>query len=359
MLSVSNPSEQLMEIVSLPPPTPDDPYLDLFYQSLVPHGIRLCSDRQFNIWWLFRNRTRVGAFHFHWLHLFYDASGLRAALRFSWFLIRVLVLKAAGFRIFFTLHNLESHEKQHPILDALSTRSMLKLADLTLVHGSRAAMIAKQRYPRSRIESIPYFCSASDYPRTISREKAQARLGVADAERVFIHLGKIREYKGLDDLIRAFRVAGKPSERLILAGRPENARVEAQLSNLIEGDDRIQVHFRFIPREEVQVFLCASDVAVFPYREVFTVGSPGVAMGFGLPIIASRRGTIEDLVPEAGRVLFEPDKPGALAAALVSSRRLDLDRARSANLTRAADLGWDRIGAATAELFLGSCSMPR
>ncbi len=70
------------------------------------------------------------------------------------------------------------------------------------------------------------------------------------------------------------------------------------------------------------------------------------AMATGVPVIASNRGSLPELVGDAG-VLFEPDNVEGLAAAL-ETMAFDADAAKSHSargVTRAADFSWTRSAA--------------
>jgi glycosyltransferase involved in cell wall biosynthesis len=112
---------------------------------------------------------------------------------------------------------------------------------------------------------------------------------------------------------------------------------------------------RFLPRppvDELIVLMNLADVFVFPsYFEGF--GLPIVeAMGCGLPVIGSARGSIPEVVGDGG-LIFPLEEP-QLAAAHVhrvladAGFRRDL---RAASLRRSADFSWERTAAATLDVY--------
>jgi glycosyltransferase involved in cell wall biosynthesis len=55
-----------------------------------------------------------------------------------------------------------------------------------------------------------------------------------------------------------------------------------------EIQDWITIHNRYIPNEEVPTFFSAADFFVAPYNEGTQSGAVKIALGFGLPIVASQ-----------------------------------------------------------------------
>ena len=139
------------------------------------------------------------------------------------------------------------------------------------------------------------------------------RLGLPLGGFVFVCLGLLRPYKGLEELIPAFRGC-RPRLRLLVAGRPPTTQPTSTGSAyLAGGDPRIILEPRFIPAEEVQVYLNAADAAVLPYRQITTSGAALLAFSFGLPVVAPAIGAFPNLVTAANGLLYAP---GELAVAL-------------------------------------------
>jgi beta-1,4-mannosyltransferase len=128
----------------------------------------------------------------------------------------------------------------------------------------------------------------------------------------------------VDGLVRAF--AGIPGDAaLVIAGRFQDPAYEQQIRELAARDARVQIHARYLPDDELQVFLNACDVVVAPYREILTSGSAILAASFGRPIVSLDKGFLRDVVTPATGLLFPPDEPNALEWALqeVRDRRFD------------------------------------
>jgi glycosyltransferase involved in cell wall biosynthesis len=102
----------------------------------------------------------------------------------------------------------------------------------------------------------------------------------------------------------------------------------------------------------VAELLNAAYALVFPSLwEGF--GLPAVeAMSCGVPVLASRRGSLPEVVADAG-LYFEPDDPSAIAACVVRLLRDPALRTQLAATARrrAADFSWERAAELAEDSF--------
>lgn len=132
----------------------------------------------------------------------------------------------------------------------------------------------------------------------------------------FGFIGRLEEEKGIALLLRCFQYIVTERTALVVAGTGECDYVATLRSRY---QDR---HVRFVGRLSPRSFYPQIDVLVVP--SIWNDTLPTVVMeglAFGKAIIASRRGGIpEMLVDGRNAVLFDPDDPGALVAALTRVR---------------------------------------
>lgn len=145
----------------------------------------------------------------------------------------------------------------------------------------------------------------------------------------FGFIGRLDPTKGVEVLLQAFADAALPDAELWIAGdgKPDFL---APLKQRHAG-----ARVRFLGRVAPQAFYPHMDAVVVPsqWHDTF----PGVvfeALAFGKPVIGSRRGGIPEMICEGENgLLFEPDTPGELVAAL---RRLAADPALRLRMAEAA-----------------------
>ena len=121
---------------------------------------------------------------------------------------------------------------------------------------------------------------------------------------VFLTLGQIRPYKGIDELITAFRGVPGAHLRLIVAGHPHNDAYAASLASLAGDDARIRLQLHYVPDEDIQYYLRAADFCVLPYRRGTTSGAAILCFSFGKPVIAPDVWPFRPLLAERERLLY-------------------------------------------------------
>lgn len=141
----------------------------------------------------------------------------------------------------------------------------------------------------------------------ISEQKARPGLrrefGFSESQTVFIYVGRLEAYKGIEIMLDAFDelVRTHPQAALLVLGEgPERKRVEAAA----RGNESIRYVGRLEYDRVIQAYICA-DVAVVPSTFEPWGLVVNEAMAAGLPSITSDRvGCVDDLVKhgETGRI---------------------------------------------------------
>jgi glycosyltransferase involved in cell wall biosynthesis len=168
-----------------------------------------------------------------------------------------------------------------------------------------------------------------------------------------LFFGLIREYKGLDVLVRA--LAEVPDAHLVVAGDPVDpvAPVRA-LARELGVDGRIDWRLGFVADGDVDELMAAAAVVVLPYRELDSSGVLATAIGYGRPVVVTDVGSLGEQVREfhAGRVV-PPGDSVALAEACNSLLLApeELRRAAEGAAAAAAALTWDASAEAHERLY--------
>jgi len=134
----------------------------------------------------------------------------------------------------------------------------------------------------------------------IERDRAEELLGIPHGSKNILFFGLIREYKGLDILIKAFgKLDG--SYRLIIAGEPYGSF--EQYESLIDASpnkSRIHIFARYIPDSEVGKFFSVADVTVLPYRSATQSGISAISNHFEVPMIVTDKGGLKETIGDKG-----------------------------------------------------------
>ena len=283
-----------------------NPYGALLASALRRHGVELTEGNyEFGRAWLEDSRPANDVLHLNWLDRFYARFGEprdpdAASERFADFTENVIHARRLGYRLIWTVHNLFPHERRYPHLDRLVNALVAREADHVIAHCRCAASSIESRYdPPRPVTVIPHGNYLPIFPDTVSRSQARARLAIGGTQFVYLFFGNARGYKGVAELVAAFRQAAAADSVLVLVLR-ENARspgLVAEVRALAAGDERILIHASgYFPAEQFQYFLNAADVAVLPFTAVLTSGSAIQALGFGKPLIVPQLGCLPELV---------------------------------------------------------------
>jgi glycosyltransferase involved in cell wall biosynthesis len=237
-----------------------------------------------------------------------------------WLTLCTLVRLRRRTQVTIICHNVLPHEQR--VWDRLIARSVLRLADQTVVQSTSEKDTLLALVPHSRVAVIPhplYDMLAQD---GVSRETARERLGIAADLAVLLFFGFVREYKGLSFLIDALPAVRKvfPDVRLFVVGEfwQDKRSYEKQIEALGLGDNIILVD-RYVPNEEVPTYFRAADLVTLPYTAATQSGVLQLALGFGLPVVATRVGGLaEAVVEDEDVVLVEPANAAALSSAILA-----------------------------------------
>jgi glycosyltransferase involved in cell wall biosynthesis len=329
----------------------ENPYQRLLADELARLGVDVDGERADVLPRAF-GRVRPDVLHLHWLTPLYRGAGAwRNAVKIGVLALRLWVLRLRGTRIVWTAHNLTGHETAGAREELVFAGLVARVAHVVIVHGASAEEILRRRLrlgPSHRIVVIPHGSYVGAYPAGLDAAEARARLALDDSATVFLFLGQIRRYKGLQELLEAFRGFPDPQCRLVIAGRPAGEGALETLEAAARSDARVLLVPRFVPDDEVQVYMAAADVVVLPFLDVLTSGSVVLAMSFGKPCLSRRVGCVEDAIGDAGGIYCGPGADG-LRAGLAQARAAKprWPAMGAANRRRAEDWSFARVAART------------
>lgn len=281
-------------------------------------------------------------YHLHWAEVFCQGpTGLHTLRRTLLFLMALRGIRLRQGRIVYTMHNLDPHDPGTSPLVIAAMRSLWRDADALHFHEPVAQVEFMRRTGRAAgLYVAPHGHYIGAYPDTVNREQARRHLGIDPQAFVYLFLGQIRPYKGLETLVQAFRQHRDEHARLVIAGHVAHPAYAGELATLAREDRRIIFRIGYVADESVQFFLRSADVAVFPYREVTTSGAAILALSFGVPILVPAIGSFPELAVAGRGMVYEPN---GLLNALAEARRLATPEARQAALQYARTLDWVTI----------------
>jgi glycosyltransferase involved in cell wall biosynthesis len=281
-----------------------------------------------------------------------------------WF---VRFCRRRGAKIVLTVHDLLPHDTGEAHRQTFA--ALYGMVDGIICHSEhiKARLAAEFGVPEAKVWVIAHGPFFYDLPAT-GEEETLREFGLAPGEPVVLWQGIIFPYKGIDLLLRAWRLveaqgdadAGGGSQAagawLVIAGTgaPELlAQIRAQVSEL--GLRRVKLHFRFISTEELVALYRAADVVVYPYRAISTSGALATGLALGKAIVATDLPVFRELLTDRENALLVPAQDAdALAAALLELTGDPQLRERLAERVRAMEFGersWLAIGEKTVAAY--------
>ncbi len=147
------------------------------------------------------------------------------------------------------------------------------------------------------------------FGRKIEKSKARELLKVSPSKKTLLFFGFIRDYKGLDVLLKAFAQLDD-TYQLIIAGECYGSFEKYQnLIDQVKNKDNIYLFDRYINDSEVSTYFSAADVCVLPYKSATQSGITAIANHFEVPVIATDVGGLKEDIENSktGIIVFEPE----------------------------------------------------
>jgi glycosyltransferase involved in cell wall biosynthesis len=271
-------------------------------------------------------------------------------------LMGVVAARIAGTRVIISSQRDLGHLWWYTPLRIRIIRIIHLLAGHVLANSSavRDALVRDFRLPATRIRIIRNGIDVERFAKAHA-DRAKMFPTLENQARLVILIANMHSsVKGHLDLIdAAFQVCRAiPETRFLLVGDgKERPMIEERVK-----DADLSQHFLFLGRRtDIPELLACAEVSVLPSR---AEGLPNVileAMAAGLPVVATRVGGIpEIIVDEESGLLVPPNKPSALAKAIIRVLR---DPAFAAQIGRTAreqirtHFGFDRVVIAHEELY--------
>lgn len=228
-------------------------------------------------------------------------------------------------RVIALTDNILPHEKRPG--DHLFTRYFLS-ACTAFVTMSEKVLNDLRTFETRKTASLVAHPLYDNFGEAVPAVQARQHLGLPAEDKLLLFFGFIRPYKGLDLLIQSLKLlkdenyrppgtSGPLRLRAVIAGEfYENARPYLQQISESGLEDWLILRTDFIPDSDVKYYFCAADVVVQPYRQATQSGVTPLAYHFEKPMIVTRVGSLEAMVPhEKVGLVCSPD-PVAFAESI-------------------------------------------
>jgi glycosyltransferase involved in cell wall biosynthesis len=229
-------------------------------------------------------------------------------------------------------------------------KRLLESFDAVIAHSEYGAKRIREEAGASPdiLKVIPH--GALDYLTRVDASPLPDELAETSAP-VVLAFGLIRDYKGTDVLLRAFRDI--EDAELWIVGMPRMPMEPLyQLASECKGTVRFVP--RFITDTEIPSYFRRADLVVLPYTDAEHSGVLYTGLAFGKPMLLSAVGGFPEIAEEGAARLVPPGDDAALEAALRELLGDDAERARLGDAAEQAAAGrysWDSVAVQTMALY--------
>lgn len=230
-------------------------------------------------------------------------------------------IKKKGIKTIALTDNIVPHEKH--FFDKPCTNYFLNQIDKVVYMSDQVGRdLDNLKYKGSKVFSPhPIY---DTYGEGVTKSEACAVLELDPNVKYALFFGFIREYKGLDLLLKAWReisfeIKGEACEKvkLVIAGEfYEDREKYIELIKELGIEDEIILRDNYIAEDEIKYYFSAADLVVQPYKTATQSGITQIAYSFGVPMIVTNVGGLGEIVPD-GKVGFVVESnASALAMAI-------------------------------------------
>jgi D-inositol-3-phosphate glycosyltransferase len=187
----------------------------------------------------------------------------------------------------------------------LLSRYFVKSCDGFVVM-SRAVLNDLDKFDKVRPRKFSPHPLYDNFGEAVSKSYAKKNLGLEEATNYILFFGFIREYKGLDLLIKAFadeRFRTLPVKLLIAGEFYVDGKPYLDLIDSLGLKEKIVLRTEFIENKDIVNYFCASDIVAQPYKEATQSGVTQIAYHFEKPMLTTNVGGLSEMVPD-GKVGF-------------------------------------------------------
>ena len=161
------------------------------------------------------------------------------------------------------------------------------------------------------------------YGETCEKSLACEKLGIDSKNKYVLFFGFIRDYKGLDILMEAFKYLPEDIKLIVAGEFYNNSEKYKKLEKQLNLEGRIHWFTEFIPTNEVATYFSAAEIVAQPYKTATQSGVTQVAYQLEKPMLVTNVGGLAEIVPH-GKVGYVTEvDPKAVAEAIIDFYKND------------------------------------
>lgn len=295
-------------------------------------------------------------FHLHWQDFVvpFPIHTIQLSLSTLYALFFIFYIKVLGYKLIWTIHNIVPHEQKY-LNDHLITKCIAFMSNAKIVHSKQTIdELTSKRINTTNVSVIQHPSYIDVYPNTVNSIEARKRFDMDDHDIVFLFLGIIRKYKGLENLLTAFELLSYKYKKikLIVAGSCYDQEIESKITTYaLKLSKRLLPFLKHVEDTEIQYYMNSANVVVMPFIRLTTSGSANLAMSFKKPIIYPDMGSLHDLSNVGFK--YDPMEADGLQQAMESSilNKQKLEEFGENGYSTVKDRTWKKMSDETVEVY--------
>lgn len=332
-----------------------NPYQKLFTDAIEQAGmqvVRIPPKKWFPLQQT--NSIPCDVLHFDWPHDWYSGRTIISQQLKKWMYLSGL--KSLKHRVVWTAHNLVAHNAHDLNYERRMIQALINSCHgiMAFSNSAKQQLLNAYQIPSStEIRTIYHGHYADCYPNESSRDESRRKLHVERDQILFVSVGSVKPYKGLEKLIESFGRQAANDVKWIIAGSAPKSNFGQKIAALVDQakqkGHQIEFHNRLVPDDELQVYFNAADACVLPFENVLNSGSLLLAMSFGCPVVAPAMGSIPEVVNPEWSFLYDPTSQDSLIQAMTQAAEKTTgecpDHARQQQISYVRQkYSWEQVG---------------
>lgn len=220
-----------------------------------------------------------------------------------------IISRNSNIRCMGLVHNMMPHEKS--VLDILLSPCFVKNMDAFVALSKSVLDDIEKLDKKSKPKLFSPHPLYDHYGDREDKIMAMNSLYLDNNYNYILFFGLIREYKGLDLLLKAMadeRMDNYPLKLIVAGEFYDKKECYLQMIDDYKINDKVIICDKYIPDDEVRNFFNLADMVVQPYKSATQSGVTQVAYHFEKPMLVTDVGGLGEIVPD-GKVgyVVEPD----------------------------------------------------
>lgn len=229
-----------------------------------------------------------------------------------------------GIKVVSILDNVIPHEPH--FWDKWLIRYYVRSIDRFIAMSESVQTDCRKFLPAKRHDAVTFNPHPlyDNFGQAVPKAEARSFLNLPQDKTILLFFGFIRDYKGLDLLMKAYKKAYKEDLLLVVAGEFYNNGAQySELEKDLQLEGTIAWHTDFIPDDKVRYYFSAADLIVQPYKTATQSGVTQIAYHFERPMLVTNVGGLAEIVPN-GKVGYVCDvNEESVAAAITHFASMD------------------------------------